>query len=128
MAIGTLFKSGSKDLLERIRTKNFGSAEERTEAYAQLARSTDAKLLDVVQFLFTPDAELRKAVGAMLAARKAPETVTVVVKALKGRPEAARRAALTILAALPLGDIPGQIGALMETPEFEDHVAAVARG
>ena len=65
VAIGTLFKSGSKDLLERIRTKNFGSAEERTEAYAQLALSTDSKLTDVVQLLFTPDAELRRAVGAM---------------------------------------------------------------
>ena len=114
MAIGTLFKSGSKDLLERIRTKNFSSAEERSEAYRQLAASSDVKLADAVQFLFTPDGELRKAVGQMLAARRDPETVLVVVKALKGRPEAARRAALGVLAALPVGDVPQQLGALIE--------------
>jgi twitching motility protein PilT len=120
VAIGTLFKSGSKDLLERIKTKNFGSPEERSQAYAQLAQSTDVKLVEAVQFLFTPDAELRKAVGAMLAARKDPATVAVVVKALSGRPEAARRAALNILASLPIGDVAAQVGVLMETPEKGD--------
>lgn len=114
VAIGTLFKSGSRDLVERIKTKNFSSPEERREAYEQLAASKDVKLQEAVQFLFTPDSDLRRAAGQCLAAREDPETVKHFVRALEGRPEAARRAALGIVSGLPFLNLAAELGMLMD--------------
>jgi twitching motility protein PilT len=113
VAIGTLFKSGSRDLLEQIRTKTFASAEERQMVYESLATSVDLKPAQVIEFLFSPDGELRRAVTQLLAARKDPQTVVLIVKGLKGRPEAARRAALSALDSMGLGSIPAQLSEIM---------------
>ena len=103
MAIGSLFKSGSKNLIAKISAKDFSSPKEKTAAYEELAKSDKVKPAEAIPFLFSPDAALRKAVGKMLARRKDPDTIRQVLVASNGRAEGARRAAMAVLSEVKLG-------------------------
>jgi len=127
VALATMFKSGTRDLLQRLRTKAWESPDEKHALLAELEGSDGVKLPDAVSFLFSPDGEMRQAAGRRLAARKDAETVRAVVSALKGRPEPARRAALAVLASLPLPDVAGQLGTLaVEAPGEQRRLATEA--
>ncbi|MEM7245859.1 MAG: PilT/PilU family type 4a pilus ATPase [Acidobacteriota bacterium] len=126
MALGTLFKSGSKDLLEKIQRKDFSSAEEKELVYESLAHSSELRLVDVLPFLFSTEGELRRAVARFVERTKEPETVPILVGLLKGRPEAARRAALAQLASvrLPGDTLAAQLGALVTEAKPEQRSLA----
>ena len=113
MAIASFFKSASKDLIESLQRGAFKTPEEKHAALEELATTTTLKTAEVVGLVFTPDPEVRKAAARSLAARKDPDTVKLFVAAIKGKPDVARRAALAVLAALPLGNVAAQLGALM---------------
>ena len=112
--MATLFKSETKDLLERLQARRFGSPEEKRALLEELEASQAARTADVVRLLFAPDADLRKSAGRLLGQRRDPDTVRHVLGAIQGRPEAARRAALQVLLGLPLGDVPGLLGQAAE--------------
>ena len=46
MAIGTLFRSSSKQLLQKIQSRDWSSPEEKKELYQQLATSKDVRVGD----------------------------------------------------------------------------------
>lgn len=109
-----MFRSGSRNLLEKINTGGFSGAEDKKATYEELAASADVKLADAMPLLFSPDPELRRAVGRLFANRKDPHILELYMAAAKGRPDAARRAALTILASLPGMALASGLGRMLE--------------
>ena len=63
VAIGAIFKSDARDLIERVRTKSYGSPDEKRALYDELSRSTSVKIAEAMPFVFALDSELRVAVG-----------------------------------------------------------------
>jgi twitching motility protein PilT len=115
--VATLFKSETKDLVERLLARRYDGPEERRLLIEELAASTSIKTIELVKCLFTPDAEVRKAAAQSLATRRDPETLRHAIAALSGRPEAARRAALTAIASLPGVDLAAEIGKLIDAQD-----------
>ncbi len=112
--MGTLFKNEARDLVEAVVQKRWTSPDEKRALCDGLAVSTTVKVGDAAKLLFLPDPDIRRSAGAMLAARKDPETLRHVLAHLQGRPEAARRAALQIVAGLPLGELHVELSGLLQ--------------
>lgn len=113
--MAVLFKGAGQDLVEALSQKRWSSSEEKALLCEELARSAAVKTAEVAKLLFLPDPDIRRSAGAQLAARRDPETLKHVLAGLQGRPEAARRAALQVVAALPLGDLAVELTRLVET-------------
>jgi len=119
VAIASLFKSGSKELLGRVKRRDWSSSEEKVELFEQIAAATDLKITELLPHLFSPDGSLRKAVGTAIAARKDPKFVRSFLNACSSKPEAARRAALNVVAAIPSLKMAVELGQLLEDKEAE---------
>lgn len=113
----TLFKSDAKEILEALHGRAYGTPEEKRSLLDALEASGGCRTPDAVRLLLTPDGDLRKSAARILAANKDPDTLRQVVMALPGKPEAARRAALQVIASLPLGDMNATLAQAMEQGE-----------
>ncbi|MBW3563330.1 MAG: PilT/PilU family type 4a pilus ATPase [Acidobacteria bacterium] len=116
-----IFQSDLKDVLKRLSAKDYQTIEERDELLQRLAALDGIKPRDIVWMLFRPDRALRDAAVAVLARLKAPETVDVIVAESSGKPEAAFKAAVSVL--FQLG-IPGAEARLIQLMSSEDEQKA----
>ena len=116
-----LFQSPTRDLVKRLANKEFASLEERDELLARLNVAADVRAQDVVWTLFRPDRALRDTGAKILQRLRDPETLSVFVAEAKGKPDAAFRAATSVLFALGLpsleADLPKLLAPAKETKE-----------
>ena len=83
--------------MKRLANKEFASLDERDELLARLAAAEDLRAQDVVWMLFRPDRTLRDAGAKILQRLRDPETLSIFVSEAKGKPDAAFRAATSVL-------------------------------
>lgn len=108
-----LFQSGTKDLLKRLANKEYATTEERDELLAKAGAAEDLRARDVVWTLFRPDRAIRDAGASWLQRLRDAETLAVFLTEAKGKPEAAFRAATTVLFALGLPGLEAEIPRLL---------------
>ncbi|HEX6096812.1 MAG TPA: PilT/PilU family type 4a pilus ATPase [Thermoanaerobaculia bacterium] len=113
-----LFQSPTRDLVKRLANKEFASLEERDELLARLATAEDVRAQDVVWMFFRPDRALRDGGAKILQRLRDPETLSVFVSEARGKPDAAFRAATTVLFSLGLPSLETELPKLL-TPAKE---------
>ncbi|HEY0370696.1 MAG TPA: PilT/PilU family type 4a pilus ATPase [Thermoanaerobaculia bacterium] len=113
-----LFQSPTRDLVKRLANKEFASVEERDELLAKLTAAEDVRPQDVVWTLFRPDRALRDGGAKILQRLRDPETLGVFVSEARGKPDAAFRAATSVLFALGLPSLDTELPKLL-TPAKE---------
>ncbi|HYC59326.1 MAG TPA: PilT/PilU family type 4a pilus ATPase [Thermoanaerobaculia bacterium] len=114
-----LFSSDAKESLKRLANKDYVSVEVRDEMLASVESAEDLRARDVTWMLFRPDRALRDA-GAKVLQRKAdPETLFVFLNETKAKPEAAIRAAVSILFTLGLSGLENDIARVLAPPAKE---------
>ncbi len=97
-----MFQSDARIVLKRLADKAYATSQERDQLLAQLAAAEGLKPRDLAWMLFRPDRAYRDAVVPALKRLADPETADVVIAECKGKPEAALRAAATVLFGLGL--------------------------
>jgi twitching motility protein PilT len=112
-----LFSSDTKETLKRLANKDFGSAEVRDEMLASLETAEDLRARDVMWMLFRPDRAIRDSGAKLLQKLRDPETLVCFLGEIKVKPEAAVRAAVTILFTLGLEGIETEISRLLAAPK-----------
>ena len=108
-----LFQSPTRDLVKRLANKEFASVEERDELLARLVAAEDVRAQDVVWTLFRPDRALRDAGAKILQRLRDPETLNVFVSEARGKPDAAFRAATSVLFTLGLPSLETELPKLL---------------
>lgn len=116
-----IFQSDLKDVLKRLSAKDFQSTEERDQLLERLSTFDALKPRDVVWMLFRPDRAYRDAAVSLLKRMKSPDTVDLFVAECKGKPEAAFKAAASVLFTL---GIPGAEARLIEQTSSDDKLTA----
>src|SRR5689334_23140024 len=95
-----LFSSDTRETLKRLANKEFSTNEERDELLGKLAAAEGIKAREVTWMLFRPDRALREAATKILQKLRDPETLDAFLGEMKGKPEAAMRAAAGVLFSL----------------------------
>jgi twitching motility protein PilT len=113
-----LFSSDVKDTLRRLANKEFASAEARDELLASL-ENAELRGRDVVWMLFRPDRAFREFGAKQLQRLRDPETLPVFLNEMKAKPEAAVRAAVTVLFALGLPNLENDLARVLAPPTKE---------
>jgi twitching motility protein PilT len=125
-----LFQSPTRDLVKRLANKEFNSVEERDELLARLTAAEDVRAQDVVWTLFRPDRALRDVGAKILQRLREPETLSLFISEARGKPDAAFRAATSVLFSLGLPSLDSELTKLLrpakETKETLE-VAELAR-
>ncbi|HVT43831.1 MAG TPA: PilT/PilU family type 4a pilus ATPase [Thermoanaerobaculia bacterium] len=116
-SIMALFQSELKDTVRKLSTKEFSSAEERDQLLERLLSSDEVKPRDVTWMLFRPDRALRDAAVKILGKLRDPETIDLFITESKGKPEAAMRAATSVIFGL---GIPGLEARLAQSATSAD--------
>ncbi len=98
-----LFSSDVRETVKRLANKEFTTNEERDELLGRLVAADGVKARDVTWLLFRPDRTFREAGAKILQKLRDPETLDVFLGEVKGKPEAAMRAAVGVLFSLNLG-------------------------
>ena len=100
-----LFTSGDlKDTIKKLANKEFDTPEERDEMLSRVASTEGVRARDVTWMLSRPDRALRETAAKVLLKVKDPETFDIFLVEMRGKPEAAVRAAVPGFFAL---NIPG---------------------
>lgn len=105
--------SPSRDLLHRIRSRDFHSADGKRALYDELATAKGLRVSEVLTFLFADDAQLRVAAGRCLAANGDADCVRSFLEVAEGRTATARRSALASLLSIPVLNVPRRLEALV---------------
>ena len=92
-----IFQSDARAVLKRLADKTFQTTQERDQLFAQLSAAPGLRARDLAWMLFRPDRAYRDAAAPMLKRLGDPETVDAVIAECKGKPDAAVRAAATVL-------------------------------
>src|SRR5436190_19159038 len=95
--------SDTREAIKRLSNKEFSNNEERDELLTKLSSAEGVRARDVAWLLFRPDRAFRDAGAAMLKKLRDPETLDIFLVETKGKPEAAMRAAATVLFSLNVG-------------------------
>ncbi len=98
-----LFSSDVRETVKRLANKEFSTNEERDELLGRLVAADGVKPRDVTWLLFRPDRAFRDTGAKILQKLRDPETLDVFLGEIKGKPEAAMRAATSVLFSLNLG-------------------------
>ncbi len=120
-----MFQSDLKDVLKRLTAREFASTEERDELLQRLAGFNNLRARDLVWMLFRPDRAYRDAAVELLRRSPSPETIDVFVAEAKGKPEAAFRAAISVLFTLGISGAEARLIQLVSSENAD--VAEMAR-
>jgi len=109
-----IFQSSDlKDTLRKLANREFSSQEERDEMLGRVAVAENVRARDVTWMLFRPDRALRDTALKILARVKDPETFDVFLYEIKGKPEAAMRAAVPAMFSLGVSGIEQRIAQIL---------------
>jgi twitching motility protein PilT len=114
-----LFSSDAKESLKRLANKDFGSAEIRDELLATLDGAEGLRARDVTWMLFRPDRAFRDAGAKVLQRLRDPDSLIVFLNETKSKPEAAIRAAVSVLFAIGLPNVESDLARVLAPPAKE---------
>jgi len=112
-----IFGNEVKDVVKRLAGKEFSSSEERDALLRKLTESEGVRARDVVWMLFRPDRAMRDTALVLLKKLRDPETLPLFAGEAKSKPEAAVRAAATVLFTLGLPGLERQLVELVGSPD-----------
>ena len=115
-----LFTSGDlKDTIKKLANKEFDTPEERDEMLSRVASTEGVRARDVTWMLFRPDRALRETAAKVLLKVKDPETFDIFLVEMRGKPEAAVRAAVPGFFALNIPGIEQRVAQVLAPPQKE---------
>jgi twitching motility protein PilT len=114
-----LFSSDAKESLKRLANKDFGTAEVRDELLATLDNAEGLRARDVMWMLFRPDRALRDSGAKILQRLRDADSLVVFLGETKSKPEAAVRAAVSVLFSLGLPGLENDLARVLAPPTKE---------
>jgi len=114
-----IFSSDTKETIRKLSNKEFATTEERDELLVRLSASEGLRARDLAWMLFRPDRALRDAGLKLLQRLRDPETLDIILLEIKGKPDAAVRAATSVVFSLGLTGIEARLGQILGPQEKE---------
>jgi twitching motility protein PilT len=109
-----IFQSSElKDTLRKLANREFNSQEERDELLARVAATEGIRARDVTWMLFRPDRALRDTAVKILMRVRDPETFDLFLLEMKGKPEAAMRAAVPAFFSMSVSGVEQRVAQIL---------------
>lgn len=127
-----LFESDLKGAIKRVSEKQFSSVEERDELLTLIRNADGLRARDVIWMLFRPDRAVRETGVRALQRARDPETLDAFLQEMRGKPDAAARAASLSFSAMALPGVESRLAQLLgpqpkETKESREMQQAARR-
>ncbi len=120
MSALSIFQSNLRETLKVLARGSFSSTSERDEILKALVEGAEKlKASEVIWMLFKPDRAIRNAGAAILKQRASLETLDSFVEHARGKPEAALRAASSLLFTLKIPGLAKRLAELAVSPNEE---------